>query len=353
VTGWLNGTRFSQPLATSPDCLSPADVEFYTYCRVLAEHLPCNAFPPEVQICSDTAHEAMRTLFTGELTLSLAHMDVWGRPFQVSTASMLNTQCKASNRDPLPFNCAGMFQQIVDRASDAFDDLPNPETEEQRMMRVHKGVSRSQTHMMPEAYKQAAAQQTAGATFNSSSSSCVGGDCSVLMANGVRKKAAVVEVGDRVWVDRGEPDDAGLPGWCSAEVTHVMETRPTSKVSLVEFPGGLLITPHHPVKFSGKFVHPINCGHGLVFETPVLFSFAVDAQGACMDINDLQVVTLAHGIRGDPVAEHDFYGTSRVLDALGCGPGRYVFRGNRSCVRDRKTGTITGFNPATLSVDKQ
>jgi len=353
VTGWIGGKRFDLSLATSPECMSPADVEFYTYCRVLAEYLPCNAFPPEVQICSDTAHEAMRTLFTGELTLSLEHINVWGRPFQVSTASMLNTQCKASNRDPLPFNGASvLFQQVVDRASDAFDDLPNPETEEQRTMRVSKGVSRSQTHMMPEEYKQAAAQQTAGATFNSSSSTCVGGGCMVLMADGTRKRAAVVDVGEKVWVDRGEPDDSGMLRWCVAAVTHIVETRPTSKVSLVEFPGGLIVTPNHPVKFSGKFVHPINCGHGLVFETPRLFSFAVDTQGACMDINDLRVVTLAHGIRGDPVAEHDFYGTSRVLDALGCGPGRYVFKGNCSCVRDSKTGDIVGFNPSTLSVFK-
>jgi hypothetical protein len=92
-----------------------------------------------------------------------------------------------------------------------------------------------------------------------------------------------------------------------------------TKFSVLPGEDALHITPTHPIKVKEDGVwtyrHPRDL-NGVKTEEGVcgrMYSFAVNVPKACLVVNTICVLTLAHGITGDEVAEHDYYGTDAIF----------------------------------------
>lgn len=90
--------------------------------------------------------------------------------------------------------------------------------------------------------------------------------------------------------------------------------RPLMK-KLVALPGGLMITPHHPVRINGDWQLPRELATRMVDNhSGCVYNFILDRCHILL-VNGIECVTWNHGIPGTVVG-HPFFGTSRVLHDL-------------------------------------
>lgn len=84
---------------------------------------------------------------------------------------------------------------------------------------------------------------------------------------------------------------------------------------MTTFECGLAITQYHPIKKDSKWVFPINAGKTRQIYTEAYYNFVVEG-GHSMEVNGIECITLGHGIKGDIVAEHAYFGTEAILTDL-------------------------------------
>jgi len=113
-------------------------------------------------------------------------------------------------------------------------------------------------------------------------------------------------------------------------------------MNMVEL-NGLLITPWHPVKVNGVWKFPIDLKPSQPTHIDYVYNLVL-SQAHSVFINDVQCITLGHGIIGDEVATHAYFGTDIVLKDLsmqsGWEEGRIVLD-NFAVIRDSTTNLVT------------
>ena len=178
------------------------------------------------------------------------------------------------------------------------------------------------------------------ARFHNAGGGCFAGHCTVAMADGSTKPVAEVTRGDAV----------ALPQGAVGTVSAVLRTHSNDgSMPLCTLPGGLVATPYHPVRVNGAWVFPLDVVPAKELPCELVYTFALDVPAGgqhVLTINGVEAVGLAHGIKGDAVASHAFWGTSAVLDAMAALPGWHqgaVDIRAGSVVRDADTGLVTGF----------
>jgi len=125
---------------------------------------------------------------------------------------------------------------------------------------------------------------------------------------------------------------------------------------LVKLPGGLMITPFHPVIASGgKWTFPYELAASSKTSCDAIFSFLLMGKNgkysSSINVCGIECITLSHGIQNDPVASHAFFGTSKVVESLMESKGFYATDGVvtldqayslGTMVRDSKTHLVCG-----------
>ena len=174
---------------------------------------------------------------------------------------------------------------------------------------------------------------------------CFHGDSQVAMEDGSSKACAAVRQGDRVAC-------GGVGnGISSARVKCVIKTLcRDGKTDLVQLPGGLLVTPYHPVQSAeGKWAFPADLGKASTMPCEAVYNFILEAapKHHSMVIDGTVFVTLGHGLEQDTV-QHPFFGSmERVQQDLeqtkGWGEG-YVVMQDGCTLRDLATGLIAAFD---------
>lgn len=142
------------------------------------------------------------------------------------------------------------------------------------------------------------------------------------------------------------PAIRALPGirWC------YWQTDPTGgQASLVALPGGLHVTPWHPIRINGQWCFPSELRPPTLVPCPAVFSFVLD-EGHVATINGVECVTLGHAFH-EPVVHHEFFGTSSVVACLvgleGWTVGRVRVDG---VMRDPATGRACGLLQSPTSI---
>ena len=139
------------------------------------------------------------------------------------------------------------------------------------------------------------------AAFNNPDNGCFAKDSIVSMADGSLKPASLIVKGDTVMTPHG-------PATVQCVVVYF---GPTTTVRLAS---GLRITKWHPIYYDGRWWFPTNLiTYGERTETAV-YNFVLNHAHTII-VNSMACCTLGHNIEG-PVIGHDFYGTSKVIDAL-------------------------------------
>ncbi len=170
--------------------------------------------------------------------------------------------------------------------------------------------------------------------FHNASGGCVTGSSKVLMADNTRKEIQNCNAGEYVWTPSG-------PARIRAVVVCNSKAPSQPMVQL----GNLCITPWHPVyvNYHWQFPTAIMPYTSRLIQT--VYNLVLDS-GHIADIEGVQCVTLAHGIKGH-VVEHSFFGTDAVVECLkkqpGWDVGRPVFK-NLGTIRDHaNNGKIIGW----------
>lgn len=113
---------------------------------------------------------------------------------------------------------------------------------------------------------------------------------------------------------------------------------------LVHLPGGLKITPWHPIHLSGEWKYPADVEVPVYSECDAVYSFLLDSVHM-VEINGIQCVTLGHSFKGKTVA-HDYFGTQAVVNDLatmsGWNRGLILFRAG--CIVRNDEGLACGFS---------
>lgn len=288
---------------------------------------------------NDPHAKAIAQDLSGQVTEALQrapedYFNKWGRHYLPSLVrAHLLQQCNNFKDPGIQFYGGQLFETIRDKVEDIFVKLPPPKP----TARVNNyGGGRG------GGAAKASAPLASMRTYYDASGGCIAGECEVRMADGSVKRVAEVVRGDKVC--------ASLSGE-HAEVVCVIKTACFGgKESLVTLPGGLRLTPYHPVHKEDGWYFPLDLA------TPerdaacdAVYNFVL-AGGHAMVVNGVECVTLGHGLSA-PVVAHPYFGTQAVVDDLrkmrGWEAGRVELFphlcAGRSMVRDEKTGMVCGF----------
>ena len=134
---------------------------------------------------------------------------------------------------------------------------------------------------------------------------CFHGDGNCLMSNGKYKLVKNLQINDEVITFNG-----------IGKITHIIKSlvKPTTKICKIS---NLLITELHPI-YEKEWIYPKDSKNVSFYSAKDLdlqyvYSIAID-NGYGIKIDDIFVITLAHGINDHKILTHDYYGTRRVLD---------------------------------------
>eukprot|EP00026_Physarum_polycephalum_P002923 Phypoly_transcript_02932.p1 GENE.Phypoly_transcript_02932~~Phypoly_transcript_02932.p1 ORF type:complete len:623 (+),score=142.69 Phypoly_transcript_02932:708-2576(+) len=253
----------------------------------------------------------------------------WGIHYlpSLSRAHLLQ-QCNNFKDPGIQFYGGAIFHELRDKIEDIFVKLPPPKPSANR----YGGGGNYASLSSMSAYYNA-------------SGGCIAGECVVSMADGSEKRVDQIAKGDKV---ASSITGAGS----SSEVVCVVRTHCyNGRESLVTLPGGLRLTPYHPVRVNDAWKFPLD----LVVphrdaRCDFVYNFVLRGETHAMVVNGIECVTLGHGMEGDVVA-HPYFGTQCVVDDLrkmrgfaqGCVELFPAACGGKTMVRDAKSGLVSGF----------
>lgn len=294
-----------------------------------------------VRPCQDPRAKALLQDLTGQVREAIQktpenYFQKWGRHYLPSLArAHLLQQCNNFKDPGIQVYGGDMFQQKRDQIDDIFVKLPPPKPS------VRRSAPTSSSSYGGSSYS---APSYSMRTYHNAAGPCFAGECLVRMAVGADKQCRDIVRGDVVMGPKG-------PAIVECVIkTHCVD----GKEDLVIFPNGLRVTPYHPIidAATNKWRFPIDL-HPLQRSLPcdAVYNFVLRS-GHTMVIQGVECVTLGHGITGDEVVSHTYFGTSRVVDDLRAMRGWHaglvelfpaLCAGGTCMVRDKETGLVCGF----------
>lgn len=199
--------------------------------------------------------------------------------------------------------------------------------------------------------------------YHSSSAPCFASG-SVTKADGQIVDISQIQPGDEVVTRYGchsnSNNNSNTAQVRTARVVCVVVTPCRDGIeNLVELDGGVVVTPWHPVRSasnsasSSSWTFP--CLLGIVEQRrcSAVYSFVLEGDTSML-IGRYDGVALGHGVKEDPVLEHDYLGTDRVLLDLAQMPGwengRILLAPNPAIRDNNGNGRIIGFRHSAMEV---
>lgn len=266
----------------------------------------------------------------GQLGLAVSpnHFGKWGEHYLRSYLRAQKLQMCLNFKDPgVQIYGGPLFKELQNLAEKAFCDLPPPTPSVAAQPKGYYGG--------PAGGAPAYSSPQSMAVFHNSGGGCFHGENRVLMADGSRKTIKEINPEDQVWTPEGPANVVCL--------VTIGSKRPAQTMVQIN---SLCITPWHPIrlKAGGAWVFPAD--HYLFGERLIqtVYNFVLN-RGHIVDVEGYECITLAHGFQ-EPVAKHDYFGTSAVLNDLAKQPGYFQGRPvyqNLVAKKDPATGLIVGW----------
>jgi len=257
----------------------------------------------------------------------------WGRHWLRSLGSAHLRQACNNFKDASVQSYGGgaLFQKERDLADDTFVRLPPPTPSRPPLVVWRNGVQITQTRTHIQSM----------ARYHDRHAPCFHADSAVELADGSQVPIRDLALGDRV----------ATAGGGAATVRCVVRTAcPTGSLDLVTLPGGLRVTPWHPVRKPGEAAwrFPANDPGGVTRSTvcEAVFSVLLDGGHAIL-VDGYEGIGLGHGITDDPIAAHPFFGREDEVRASlrameGWRTGVVELDPSHPVERDETTGLVSG-----------
>lgn len=258
----------------------------------------------------------------------------WGTHYLPSLMFAHLTQQCNNFKDASVQNFGGeLFETVRDKADEIFLNLPPP------IPTAVKPAPTPSTTCVPA--PAARSMPVNMAAYHNPYSGCFAGGCDVLLADGTTREASKIEKGDKLQ----SPED----GTVSKVVCVVRTLVADGHLPLVELPGGLQITPHHPVKIQGEWSFPADASNAKMLKCDAVYTYLLEEGGSAFVVNGITCVALGHGLQDD-VTRHPFFGSwaavRKDLEAIGNFGTGSVELTHGLCRRDPNTGLICSFATA-------
>ena len=261
--------------------------------------------------------------------LSNEYYNTWGKKYLLSILnSHLYQECNNFKDPGVQHYCTSLFEKIRDKADEIFVTIPPPKP------------SRNISHYRSANFNGNVSSRSVDMNiYHNSSGPCFAPWCRVDMDNGTCKRVDEIKRGDIVKSisEKGEKD--------SSEVICVIETEITNaRCRLCNIsPNNLMITPWHPIRINNKWTFPENVNKSVERDCEKIYSFIL-SKNHVIYINEIECITLGHGIKNNDVVSHDYFGNmTKIIDDLssmtGWNNGKIIFKGD-PMIRDPQTGIV-------------
>uniref|UniRef100_A0A7S4W0Z9 VWFA domain-containing protein n=2 Tax=Alexandrium monilatum TaxID=311494 RepID=A0A7S4W0Z9_9DINO len=250
----------------------------------------------------------------------------WGQHYLPSVMFAHKLQICNNFKDPgvQVYGKGELFTDLRDQADELFCKIPAPKPTARR------SASRT-SHAAPVSM----------AAYHDSSGVCVDGGCLVQLAGGVQRRVADLKRGDRVLGSDGT----------EAELLCLVRTACAGgRAQLVELPGGLRLTAHHPVLAGGKWCFPGELAETKDLPCEAVYSFVLGGGAPAMCVAGVHCAALGHGIQ-EGAAAHPYFATQKAVEDLSGFAGfkdGLVDLSMGSVLRDPETGLVCGLAEAGL-----
>mmetsp|Transcript_27846 Transcript_27846/g.86701 ORF Transcript_27846/g.86701 Transcript_27846/m.86701 type:complete len:714 (-) Transcript_27846:52-2193(-) len=294
------------------------------------------ALAAEIQASPVAGEEAVAGLLEdafGQVSEALSREDwytKWGVHYLPSLMfAHLTQQCNNFKDAGVQTYGGELFQTTRDAADDIFLTLPAPRPSARPAAPAARVMAAAPAYTPPPAVNMNA--------FYDRYSGCVDGACSVELAEGGLSRLSDLRRGDVL----------RAPGGGRVAVACVVRTRaPGGRFLLAELPGGLRLTPHHPVFADGAWRFPIDLAPACEVPCEEVVSLLLEAGAGAMLVEGVPVVSLGHGIE-EGAARHEFFGCrAAVQKDLARFPGFQdgcVSLPAGAALRDPATGLVCAF----------
>jgi len=241
-----------------------------------------------------------------KLAIDQKYFKRWGEFYLDQLSRSLNQQIKPNFKDEGCMFGGAIFEELVDKSSDIFNNLEPPKPS----LVVHNPTS---GNVFYRGLGSVSAPISMSA-YNDPRGGCVDAYCTIAMFNGTSKLLKDVQKFDII---KSIDNNNKVVG---AKVLCVVETMIASGFRDYVNVNGVLITPWHPIKYGlhGKketWIFP-----GEYFSTYRLPSTSmitlVLENHHIMFINGVKCITLGHNFTHHPKLSHPYYGTAKVIENL-------------------------------------
>lgn len=231
----------------------------------------------------------------GEITKAVMekYFSKWGKNWLYSILRAHELQICNNFLDPGVQSYGGaLYKKLVEKANTIFDSLPPPK---------------------PSIVKSTTVRCQSMSYYNNATSNpCFAGECLVEMGNGQLKKVEDIVKGDQVQTEFGV-----------AHIQCVLKTicknGEADLVNINTSSNPLRITPYHPIKWRKNWIFPNDLSDDYKTRSfqscPAVYTFLLYGNDHTMIINNVIVITLAHG-RTENVLNHWYYGTQKIVNFL-------------------------------------
>jgi len=265
----------------------------------------------------------------------------WGMWYLDQISSALCHQIKPNFKDTACCFGGKLFNEIVDYASDQFDNLPPPTPS-------NIGTSNFTGSHYQSHGNMSSLSPIRMSTYNSQDNPCFDGNCLVSMANGSLTKVSDLVKGDKV-ISLYNPYDINTSQ--VGNVVCILKTVIAGGIcKMVSFDNGLKITPWHPIiNEHGDWKFPFDMkdtytSNGICEQTEV-YSILLDNYHTCR-INDTWCICLGHNYT-QGILKHEYFGSQKIVDNMRIMHGWYeglIEINSNDISRDMKTGLICEIN---------
>ena len=239
-----------------------------------------------------------------KLAIDPKYFKRWGEFYLDQLSRSLNQQMKPNFKDEGCMFGGEVFEALVDKSSDIFNNLKPPTPS----LIVHSATPSTGNVI----YRSLASISMS--SYNDPRGGCVDSYCMINMFNGTSKRLKDVQKFDIIKsIDKNNK----IVG---AKVLCVLETIIESGYRDYVNVNGVLITPWHPIKFGLHGKEETWCFPGELFST---FKFPSSSMITLvlenhhvMFINGLKCITLGHNFTNHSKLIHPYYGTNKVLENL-------------------------------------
>lgn len=241
-----------------------------------------------------------------KLAIDQKYFKRWGEFYLDQLSRSLNQQIKPNFKDEGCMFGGAIFEALVDKSSDIFNNLEPP--------KPSLVVQQNSGNMFYRSLNLAPQVPISMSAYNDPRGGCVDAYCTIAMFNGTSKLLKDVQKFDIIKSIDNNNKVVGAKVLCVVETMIVSGYRDYVDVN------GLLITPWHPIKYGlhGKaeeWIFPGEYFSTYSYTSSSMITLVLENHHI-MFINGVKCITLGHNFTHHPKLSHPYYGTAKVIENL-------------------------------------